>query len=498
MERTIVGNPIIEADFPDPSVLYRNGTFYMTTTSMHFMPGIPILRSYDLAHWEIASHVYSTFLDNPAHDLSGGADIYGKGSWATSLRYHDGYFYVCFNSNDAGRTFVYRTRNIEAGPWERSILPGAHHDPSLLFDDGGTYLVYGNGSIRIRELTSDAMAYKEGGADRVLVETPRVEGLDCEGSHMHRIGGVYYLLLIQWPASPPGRRIQWCYRSDSLFGAYEGRVVLDDDLGYGNAGVAQGGLFQADGDWYAMLFQDRGALGRCPVLLPVSWEDGWPALGRAGKVPREFEVPYRPRPAAPFVASDEFDYATEALAPVWQWNHNPDNRFWSVTARPGFLRLVNGSVAGGLERARNTLTQRTLGPACVFSAELDPAGMRPGDFAGLAAFQSRFGYVGVSVADGERRVVMVAGERGEERIVESAPLASPTVFLEVRFDFRDGRDLATFAYSADGVAWRNIGEPLAMVFRLDHFVGYRAALFSYGTVAAGGYADFAFMRFRRD
>jgi len=93
---TVVQNPLFLADFPDPCVINVGGTYYMSSTSMHFMPGIPIMRSYDLAHWEIVSYVYETLLDNDAHNLQNGQNIYGAGSWATCLRYHNDWFYVCF------------------------------------------------------------------------------------------------------------------------------------------------------------------------------------------------------------------------------------------------------------------------------------------------------------------------------------------------------------------------------------------------------------------
>ncbi len=492
----VVNNPLFLADFPDPAVLFVDGTFFMTTTSMHFMPGIPIMRSYDLANWEVAAYVYPTFLSNAAHNLTDGQNIYANGSWATSLRYHKEYFYVCFNCNDAQNTFVYRTKNILEGPWEHSILPGFHHDPSLLFEeDDRVYLVYGNGTIYIMELTGDAMRVKPDGIHRVLVDTPKVDGLNCEGSHIHKIDGRYYLMLIQWPKTGTGRRIQWCYRCDTLLGTYEGRVVLDDSFGYKNNGVAQGGLFCANGHWYAMLFQDHDSVGRCPVLLPVVWEDGWPVLGRDGTVPATYEVPFPARPLHPFTASDEFDYEQEALSLIWQFNHNPDNRYWSVTVRPGFLRLTNGTVSPCLVQARNTLTQHTVAPTCTFWTKLDTDGMRPGDCAGIAAFQHHFGMIGIYYGHNGKQLTMRVGNGAKETTCANVALEQTQVYLKVDFDFTDGTDIARFYYSYDETVWREFGTQLKMTYLLEHFAGYRAALFSYATLSAGGYADFDFMRF---
>jgi beta-xylosidase len=494
-EYVTVNNPVVQSDFPDPSVIYVDGAFYMTSTSMHFMPGIPILRSYDLAHWEIVSYVYDTLLDNPAHNLQNGKNIYGQGSWATSFRYHNGYFYVCFNSNDAQSTFVYRTKDILSGPWERVILPGMHHDPSLLFDDDGrTYIVYGNGTIYIKELTEDAMAFKPNGVNQILVDTPKVEGLNCEGSHIEKINGRYYLMLIQWPSTGTARRIQWCYRSDTLLGDYTGKVVLDDNMGYKNNGVAQGGLFYANGEWYAMLFQDRDALGRSPVLMPVKWEDGWPILGINGKAPKSFKVPYKAHIGNPILADDEFNYLENKLSLVWEWNHNPDPAYWSVILRKGYLRLTNGTITPCFEQARNTLTQHSMGPSCAFYTKLDTSGMKTGDYAGIAALQYHSGLIGISYGEESKNIVLIFGEGEKEKQITSIPYNEDSIYLKIYFDFLDGIDMATFSYSVDGKSWHQLDEKLKMIYSLEHFTGYRPALFSYATKTTGGYADFDFMR----
>lgn len=488
----IVHNPLLSGDFPDPCAICVDGVFYMTATSVHSMPGIPILRSYDLAHWEVAAYVYDTFQENDAHTLQNGENIYGKGSWATCLRWHDGWFTVCFNSNDARDTFIYRARDIQ-GPWSVSRLGGVHYDPTLLFDDDGrTYIIHGNGTLYITELEADATAVKPGGLHQVLIDTPKVDGLNCEGSHMHKIHGWYYLMTIQWPKGR--RRLQWCYRCRELTGTYEGRVVLDDDMGYFFNGVAQGGLFEAPDGWYAMLFQDRGAMGRSPVLLPVRWEADWPVLGEGGKAPLCFEVPYADHAVQPFTHSDDFEYAENRLSLCWQWNHNPDNARWSVIERAGWLCL-HSTASPCLMQAHNTLTQRTQEPISVFTTQIDTAHMRDGDRAGLAAFQHRFGAIGAMKEDGRTQVMLLLGEGEAETIAFRAPLQQQILHLKVVFDFAGGKDLAHFYFSLDGAQWTRVGDPLSMDFNLKHFMGYRAALFSYATQTQGGYADFAYLRF---
>ena len=113
-----VKNPITAQDYPDADVIRVEDTYYMISTTMHFMPGGVILRSYDLANWEIAGYVYDTLDDTPAQMLTGDENIYGKGMWAASIRYHKGTFYVCFVANDTQKTYLY-TANDVAGPWKK-------------------------------------------------------------------------------------------------------------------------------------------------------------------------------------------------------------------------------------------------------------------------------------------------------------------------------------------------------------------------------------------
>jgi beta-xylosidase len=333
MDRTVITNPVIWADVPDPDVIRVGKSFYMVSTSMHMMPGCPIMKSVDLSHWEIVRYVFDTLEDNSAHNLLDGKGIYGKGSWAASLRYHNGTYYVCFSCNDMNRFYIFKTVDIEHGEFERHMIEGLHHDPSLLFDDGRVYVIYGNGDIYIRELTEDASAAKPGGVEQLLFPT-QTDGmmLRCEGCHAYKINGYYYLIFIEWPSIGNRRRRQVCYRSKSLLGEYECKVIFDDDMGYHNHGIAQGAIFDdADGNWYAMLFQDHDAVGRIPYILPMAWQDGWPVIGIGGKAPQRFEVPIPPVPIKPLVISDEFDSRENRLALNWQWNHNPDSSLWSLT-----------------------------------------------------------------------------------------------------------------------------------------------------------------------
>ncbi|WP_238649473.1 glycoside hydrolase 43 family protein [Paenibacillus piscarius] len=502
MNTAIITNPVLWADVPDVDVIRVGPVFYMVSTSMHSMPGCPIMKSVNLKDWEIVSYVFDTFEDTPAFRLEDGEGIYGGGSWAASLRCRNGIYYVCFSSNNTDRFYIYQTRDIENGPWERSVMQDLYHDPALLLDDDGrNYVIYGNGDIRIRELNEDLTGWMHGGTEQLLLEGER-EGimLRMEGCHAHKRGGYYYLFFIEWPSEGNMRRRQLCYRSRELLGPYERRVILDDNIGYENRGVAQGGLVDTeDGDWYAVLFQDHGAVGRVPCIFPVAWENDWPVVGDGGKAPVSFGTKLPAGEPKAIVISDEFDYRENRLELQWQWNHNPDNELWSVTEQPGCLRLRTGRVADSVVSARNTLTQRTEGPACSAETVLYLGGMSEGDRAGMVALQSGYGTVEVAAGEqGQFAVEMcVTGDNGSN-VVESIPFAGQRICLRIDFNFRDGVDEASFFYSGDGEVWHSIGQTLHMKYTLDHFMGYRIGLFNYATLKPGGYADFGYFHYRRE
>lgn len=485
-------NPVIHADVPDMAMIRVDGTYYMTSTTMHLNPGVPIMKSTDLVNWRIVGYAHAALEDADDLNLSGGKDAYGKGSWAGCLRQHRGVFYVTTFAGNTGKTYVYRTRDIERGPWETVSFRPALHDHSLFFDDDGrVFMVHGSGAIRIVELTADVTGLKPGGLDQVIIPNASAPaggtvGLPAEGSQLLKVHGNYYLFNITWPRG--GMRTVVVHRADRITGPYEGRVALQD------RGIAQGGLIDTpEGRWYAYLFQDHGAVGRIPFLVPVRWEDGWPVLGVDGKAPDVVgELAANGSPMPGLVAADEFDRrpGEPALPLVWQWNHNPDARFWSVAERPGFLRLTAGRVDADFLAARNTLTQRTFGPQCSAATILDVSGMKNGDRAGLGLLQKKYGWIGVKTGDGVKQIVaVVCGERGPvER--EGPVLSGPTVHLRADCDFRDRADVARFFYSLDGSSWSPIGEPLKMAYTLPHFMGYRFALFCHATREPGGHADF--------
>ena len=488
-------NPILHADVPDMAMIRVGDAYYMSSTTMHLSPGLPIMKSTDLVNWRIVNYAYDILDDVDALNLNRGKDAYGKGSWASSLRYHNGTFYVTTFSGTTGKTYVYTTKDIEKGPWKAASFKPSLHDHSLFFDDDGrVYMIYGAGDLHLVELTEDASGIKPGGFNSIIITNasavagPNI-GLKAEGSQMFKVNGRYYLSNIVWPRG--GMRTVIIHRAEKITGPYEGRVALQDK------GIAQGGLIDTpEGNWFAYLFRDSGAVGRIPYLVPVKWEDGWPVLGVNGKAPEKLDLPDRTGRIPGIVSSDEFNRAAgePALPLVWQWNHNPENAFWSLTERPGFLRLTTSRVDFNFLSARNTLTQRTFGPECSGEISIDVSHLKDGDFAGLALLQKNYGLAAVNAESGTNYLVMINAESGSPIEAERVTLNQQTVFLKAECNFRERTDKAQFFYSLDGKSWKPIGNSLKMTYTLPHFMGYRFALFNYATKTPGGFVDFDFFR----
>lgn len=490
-------NPVIWADVPDISMIRVDDTYYMSSTTMHMNPGVPIMKSKNLIDWEMASYAYETLGDIDAFELENGENTYGRGSWASSLRYHNGTFYVSTFSNSSGMNYIFSTKDPYKTPWEMESFRPMVHDHSLFFDDDGkAYMFSCGGEIGIRELKSDLSGIKEG-SERVLIEnadaiTGKERGLPAEGAQVFKVNGKYYVFLITWPKG--GMRTVLLYRSDHIMGPYEGKVVLEDK------GVAQGGFIDTpDGKWFGYFFRDFGAVGRIPYLVPMEWEDGWPVFGEDGIVPMTLNIKAEQPVVPQIVASDDFSRKKHErdLPLVWQWNHNPNNDYWSVKERPGYLRLKTFRIDESFLHARNTLTQRTFGPECAGETAVDVTEMKEGDFAGLALLQRKYGLVGVKVKNGKKYIFAGNSQKADRdnenyEELEIIPFDGEKAYFKIECNFNDRADKGYFYYSLDGTNWVSIGVELQMHYDMPHFMGYRFALFNYATQTTGGIADFDF------
>jgi len=501
-------NPLFYDEFSDPDMIRVGSDFYLTGTTMHTMPGLPILHSRDLVNWRIIAYAFDRLDLGPDFRLEDGKQIYGQGIWAPSFRYHNGTYYIFANVNRFGLQ-VFRASSPR-GPWTHNRIDKGLHDLSVLFDDDGKiYAVYGARTIRIVELNRDLTALVPE-TDRVLLEPSLGMG---EGSHFYKIRGKYYIV-----SAVPGAHVPMkCARAGQLAGPWEVTTISEDEsLGIGQGyrlknnrqqtppfelnppdsdprkslTLHQGGIIDTPGgEWWGFSMQDHNSVGRLTSLSRVTWTDGWPYFGLPGNLKRTPSIWVKPNTghvepiSSPYDRSD--DFSGPQLQPVWQWNHVPDDSKWSLSERPGYLRL-HSLPAKDFWWARNSLTERAIGPESIATTELDAAGLQPGDIAGLALLNLPYAWIGVARdADGwsVENYDQTTGKSLRERVV------NPHLWLRVHSDF--DTEISTFSYSANGTDFKPIGGEFKTVFQLTTFQGVRFALFHYNTGGKpGGQADF--------
>lgn len=497
-------NPLFYEEFEDPDVIRVGEDYYLAGTTMHMNPALIVLHSKDLVNWELASYCMDRLDFGSAFRLEGG-NIYGRGIWAPCIRYHDGTFYIFSNVNGVGCQ-VFRSKSSH-GPWTRNQLPGMH-DISVLFDDNGKiYAIYGASRPTIVELNK---ALTEIVADSSRRMTAQGMG---EGHHLYKIKGKYFDI----SAIPGGHTDQVVARADSIDGPWEvERMVRSESLGVPsqngvrggrgtnqtftithsdpNAGggltLHQGGIVDtASGEWWSIIMQDHGSIGRMVALVPITWDNDFPIIGLPGnlrKAPNTWIKPntgHTQEPKPLFGRSDNFDSAK--LNPVWQWNHVPDDSKWSLTEKPGVLRL-HSLPAADFWAARNSLTQRPVGPECIATVELNASGLQEGDTAGLALLNAPYAWIGFRKTSEDAIIQMF--DQTNRRVTNAQSLAAH-VWLRVACNF--DTEEALFSWSTDGKKFSSLGDPFVMAFQLITFQGVRLALFNFNTTdKPGGYADF--------
>ena len=490
-------NPMMWADTPDPDVIRVGDDYWLVTTTMHLMPGAPVMHSKDLVNWKTVSYVFPSLHDTPKYDMNGGT-VYGRGQWATSIRYVDGTYYIYFSPNDEPfKGYVYTSKDPRKG-WTLAHRIPHFHDASLFFDDAKrAYIFYGTGEMK--ELMPDLSGVKPGGRQGKVFERDEEETGLLEGSRFIKHDGRYYLIMISWPNGKPRRQV--CYRADNIEGPYEKKVILESTFG-GFPYAGQGTIVDdGKGNWYGVIFQDRGGVGRVLTRMPCTWKDGWPMLGdENGKIPTVMGKPLAGFSDGEIVSSDDFD--SERMNIDWQWNHNPVNEAWSLTERKGWLRLKTSRVTDNLYLAPNTLTQRMEGPECSGIVKMDISHMKDGDIAGFSAFNGDAGVVKI-VKDGKKVFVVADSQNVEltdkEKSVTKVDVTESyrqqlrkqkEIYFRIDANFRPGKDVADFYYSTDGKDWVKVLEGYKMIFDYRRFfMGSKFAIFNYATKKTGGYVD---------
>ncbi|MFA6812668.1 MAG: glycoside hydrolase 43 family protein [Bacteroidaceae bacterium] len=507
-------NPLFYDEFSDPDMIRVGNDFYLTGTTMHSIPGLPVLHSKDLVNWSFISYAANRFNMGPEFCLENGRDIYGQGYWAPCIRYNKGTFYIFSNINRHG-LYIFTAQN-PAGPWKHKRLGDNLHDLSVLFDDDGKiYAVYDYDEVKIIEIKPDFSGYVEG-SRRVIIPAGCAMG---EGHHFYKINGKYYIISANY--APVGR--MQCARADRPEGPYETTVISANETlgmkcaysvqpigqrspvpgkgtqfkifkpnenGVGAAALHQGGIVDLpNGDWWGFSMMDFRAVGRTTCLSPVTWQDGWPYFGLSGNLGRspctwvKPNIGFNVKPTAPYQRSDDFN--GKALQAVWQWNHDPVDSKWSLNRKKGVLRLQT-LPAENLLWARNTLTQRGIGPESYATVTLDAGNLKAGDVAGLALFNIPYAWVGVARTD-KGSVLRWYNQISNQTI--DVPLTSDKVYLRATGNF--DKSVAHLSYSLDDNIFKTIGDSILLPYQLKTFQGTRYALFAFNTLGKeGGSADF--------
>ena len=504
-------NPLFYDEFSDPDIIRVGDDYYLAGTTMHTVPGLVILHSKDLVNWENVSYCFDRFdFQDDQFWLKNHKEIYGQGIWAPCIRYANGQFYIYSNINGKGLQ-CYTSKDIH-GPWTHHNMQGNIYDLSVLFDDDGKiYAIHGYGEVKCTELKPDMSGPIES-TERVIIPNGSAVG---EGHHMYKINGMYYLISTDY--RPNGRTL--CSRAKSIWGPYENCVITaDETFGYHAApltqvqgrivpdgtkfgipevdkdatactNIHQGGIVQTQkGDWWALLMMDFHSIGRTVTLAPITWKDGWPMLGlegNLGRAPRTWikpDIDTQVTPHAPYQRNENFDGAQ--LGRVWQWNHNPEENMWSLNK--GRLRLKT-MPAEQLMWARNSLTQRVIGPESNVTVELYPKNMKDGDVAGLGNINVPCSWIGI-VCDG-KSLILRCFEQAINDTIDVQLEKTEKIWLRLVGHYDDNS--SHYEYSLDGKEFKQMGREMPLSYQLISFQGSRAALFAFNVKGNnGGYAEF--------
>lgn len=508
-------NPLLYDEFSDPDILRVGDDYYLAGTTMHAVPGLVILHSTDLVNWENVSYCFDRFdFDDDAFSLKNGKEVYGQGVWAPAIRHHNGMFYLYTNINGKGLQ-CYTSKDIK-GPWKHINMEGKIYDLSVLFDDdlGKVFAIHGYGEVLCTELKPDMSGPVEG-TTRVIIPNGSAVG---EGHHMYKINGMYYLISTDY--RPNGRTI--CSRAKSIYGPYEQcTITADETFGYHPVGLTewqgrvmpdgtkfkigfenenavaagnihQGGIVETQtGEWYALLMMDFHSVGRTVTLAPITWKDGWPMIGlegNLGRAPRTWTKPNIPgaenvKPHAAYERNENFD--GKQLGRVWQWNHNPDDKMWAL--KNGRLQLKT-MPADQFMWARNTLTQRAIGPRSTATVELYLAKLKDGDVAGLGTLNIPDSWIGV-VKRGKTVSLQAFEQLNNDTTRVADPITADKIWLRIGGNY--DKNTLHYEYSLDGSTFTQVGREMPLSYQLVTFQGARVSLFAFNLNGKnGGMAEF--------
>jgi beta-xylosidase len=477
-------NPVLPADYSDIDCIRVGPDYYAISSTFQYSPGVVILHSKDLVNWRILGHAVDDLTQiGPALNWDR-MNRYGRGVWAGAIRYHADRFWLYFGTPDEG--YFMTSAKDPAGPWEplHRVMGEAGWDDCCPFwdDDGQGYFIAthfkDNYKTWLFRLTPDG---------RDLVPESRAllnEGSGREANKLYKIDGTYYHFYSE--ASAHGRYVMM-QRSKKVAGPYDEKRQLSHPQKEVHE-PNQGGIVQAEnGAWYFLTHHGAGDWeGRCASLLPVNWVEGWPILGEVGKdgIGQMVWSGRKPVANSPvLVPQTDDDFDGPKLGVQWEWNYQPRADKWSLTERPGFLRLhaFKPLERDNLKKAGNTLTQRSMrANTNVVTLSLDLGGMADGQVAGLCHYSKESGTIGVRRKNG-----MITLEANSNKTISTGPAVStPKLWLRSTWS-NDGK--SSFSYSTDGTSFTPFGEPYQLGW--GDYRGDRIGIYTYNNDAEAGYVD---------
>ena len=340
-------NPVVHADYSDPDVCRVGEDYWMTASSFNCFPGLPILHSLDLVHWELVGAALTEYpgagWEGPENDFRTVVH-HGKAVWAPAIRYHEGWYYIYVGDPDRG-IFMVRTQD-PAGPWEPPVWVVREKgfiDPCPFWDeDGKAYLSHGCAGSRAGNKSILFVAPMAPDGTRLLgpsriVYDGHLSQPTIEGTKFYKRDGKYYIFS---PAGGVATGWQTVLRADNPFGPYEERIVMAWAPGTIN-GPHQGAWVDTpEGEDWFLHFQDKGAYGRILHLQPMTWRaDGWPLIG----VDPDGDGVGQPVGAYPVISS-EAEKSAEGYRPYgigleWQYPALP-SPYWHYALQNG-VRLYS-------------------------------------------------------------------------------------------------------------------------------------------------------------
>ena len=501
-------NPVIEGMAPDPSVCRVGDDYYLVTSTFEYFPGVPVYHSKDLIHWRLIGYALSRPSQLPLVRLGRNGGI-----WAATIRYHAGTFYMVTTNKSEGHGNFFVSTKDPAGEWSEPVtLDQGGIDPSLLFDDDGkVYLTTGGSPGCAARICQSEIDIKTG--KRLSEIKPLWSGTggsSPEGPHLYKLNGFYYLMIAEGGTEyGHGETIA---RSRSPWGPFE---VYDRNpiLTHRNfkaspiQGTGHVDLIQAhDESWWAVFLGFRPAsrlahhLGRETFLAPVTWSnDGWPVINGNGTVMPRMEVKTLPQQIM-VAASERDEFATARLALPWNFVRNLEATRWSLTERPGWLRLKgSGATLEDTEAPPVFIGQRQQYFDSEITTAIDFQPTKPAEEAGLALrMNNRHHYEFGIARDGEQRVVYLRYVIGSIRADAVRKSLGPGL---VRLRIVSTAETYRFSYAVGDGAFQQLGEVETRYLSsevADGFTGVFVGMFATGNSKdSAASADFDWFEYRR-